>query len=35
VAYLGAEILTGPTDTAFGLLGQQLSAGYLELRATF
>ena len=35
VAYVGAEILTGPTDTLFGLVDQQLSAGYVELRAMF
>jgi len=35
VAYLGAEILTGPTGTLFGLVDQQLSAGYVELRSTF
>jgi hypothetical protein len=34
-AYVGAEILTGPTNTLFGLVDQQLSAGYVELRATF
>jgi hypothetical protein len=35
VAYLGAEILTGPSGTLFGLVDQQLSAGYAELRSTF
>jgi len=35
VAYLGADILTGPTGTLFGLVDQQLSAGYVELRSTF
>jgi len=34
-AYLGAEILTGPKDTLFGLVDQTLSAGYAELRSTF
>lgn len=34
-AYLGAEILTGPGGTLFGLVDQTLSAGYAELRATF
>ncbi len=34
-AYVGAEILTGPTDTLFGLVDQKLSAGYAELRSAF
>jgi hypothetical protein len=34
-AYLGAEILTGPHGTLFGLVDQTLSAGYAELRSTF
>jgi hypothetical protein len=34
-AYLGAEILTGPSGTLFGLVDQTLSAGYAELRSTF
>ena len=34
-AYLGAEVLTGPKDTLFGLVDQTLSAGYAELRSTF
>ena len=34
-AYLGAEILTGPKDTLFGIVDQTLSAGYAELRSTF
>lgn len=35
IAYVGAEILTGPSGTLFGLVDQQLSAGYVELRSTF
>jgi hypothetical protein len=35
IAYVGAEILTGPTNTLFGLVDQRLSAGYVELRSTF
>lgn len=34
-AYVGAEILTGPHDTLFGLVDQKMSAGYAELRSTF
>jgi hypothetical protein len=34
-AYVGAEILTGPHGTLFGLVDQTLSAGYAELRSTF
>jgi hypothetical protein len=34
-AYLGAEILTGPKGTLFGIVDQTLSAGYAELRASF
>jgi hypothetical protein len=34
-AYIGAEILTGPSGTLFGLVDQTLSAGYAELRSTF
>jgi hypothetical protein len=34
-AYLGAEILTGPSGTLFGLVDQTLSAGYVELRSIF
>ena len=34
-AYLGAEILTGPSGTLFGMVDQTLSAGYAELRSTF
>jgi hypothetical protein len=33
--YVGAEILTGPKDTLFGMIDQQMSAGYAELRSTF
>jgi hypothetical protein len=32
---LGAEIYAGPDDTLFGLIDQQLSAGYAELRCDF
>ena len=35
MAYVGAEILTGPKDTLFGLVDQKMSAGYVELRSTF
>jgi hypothetical protein len=35
MAYLGAQIFHGPTDTLFGLIDAQLSAGYVELRYTF
>jgi len=34
-AYVGAEVLTGPRDTLFGLVDRTLSAGYAELRSTF
>ena len=33
--YVGAEILTGPRGTLFGVVDQTLSAGYAELRSTF
>jgi len=32
---VGAEILTGPRDTLFGMVDQKMSAGYAELRSTF
>jgi hypothetical protein len=35
IAYVGAEILTGPKDTLFGMVDQKMSAGYAELRSTF
>jgi hypothetical protein len=35
MAYAGAQIFHGPTDTLFGLIDAQLSAGYVELRYTF
>jgi hypothetical protein len=35
MAYLGAQIFKGPDDTLFGLIDEQLSAGYAELRYTF
>ena len=34
-AYLGAQIFAGPDDTLFGLIDEQLSAGYVELRYAF
>jgi hypothetical protein len=34
-AYVGAQVFAGPTDTLFGLIDQQLSAGYAELRFTY
>jgi len=34
-AYIGAQVFRGPTDTLFGLIDEQLSAGYVELRYTF
>jgi hypothetical protein len=34
-AYVGAQIFKGPNDTLFGLIDEQLSAGYAELRFTF
>ena len=34
-AYLGAQIFAGPPDTLFGLIEQQLSAGYAEMRFAF
>jgi hypothetical protein len=35
MAYVGAEIFRGPQDTLFGLIQDELSAGYFELRYTF
>lgn len=35
IAYVGGEVLAGPSGTLFGLVDQQLSAGYVELRSTF
>ena len=35
MAYVGAEIITGPKDTLFGMVDQKMSAGYAELRSTF
>jgi hypothetical protein len=35
MAYVGAQVFHGPTDTLFGLIESQLSAGYVELRYTF
>jgi hypothetical protein len=34
-AYVGAQIFAGPADTLFGLIDQELSAGYAELRFAF
>jgi len=34
-ATIGAEIITGPRDTLFGMVDQKMSAGYAELRSTF
>lgn len=34
-AYVGAQVFHGPTDTLFGLIDADLSAGYAELRFTF
>lgn len=33
--YVGAQIFAGPDDTLFGLIDDVLSAGYVELRASF
>jgi hypothetical protein len=33
--YVGAQIFAGPNDTLFGLIDQELSAGYAELRYAF
>ena len=35
MASLGGEILGGPTGTLFGLIDEQLSAGYVELRVSY
>ena len=34
-AYVGAQVFAGPNDTLFGLIDQNLSAGYAELRFSF
>ena len=34
-AYVGAQVFHGPTDTLFGLIDADLSAGYAELRFTY
>jgi hypothetical protein len=34
-AYVGAQVFAGPPDTLFGLIDQELSAGYTELRFAF
>jgi hypothetical protein len=35
MAYLGAQVFHGPTDTLFGIIEAELSSGYAELRYTF
>ena len=35
MATLGAEIIAGPTGTLFGVIDEQLSAGYAELRVSY
>ena len=35
MAYLGAQVFHGPTDTLFGIIDAELSSGYVELRYTF
>ena len=35
MAYVGAEVFRGPQHTLFGLIQDELSAGYIELRYTF
>ena len=34
-ALVGAQVFAGPNDTLFGLIDQNLSAGYVELRFSF
>jgi len=34
-AFVGAQVFMGPNDTLFGLIDQNLSAGYVELRFSF
>jgi hypothetical protein len=34
-AYVGGQVFAGPNDTLFGLIDQELSAGYVELRFAF
>ena len=34
-AFIGAQVFAGPNDTLFGLIDQNLSAGYAELRFSF
>jgi Protein of unknown function (DUF1302) len=34
-AFIGAQVFAGPNDTLFGLIDQNLSAGYVELRFSF
>src|SRR4029079_15466633 len=33
--YVGGQVVHGPTDTLFGLVDADLSAGYVELRFTY
>jgi hypothetical protein len=35
IAYVGAQVFHGPKDTLFGIIENQLSAGYAELRFTY
>jgi hypothetical protein len=35
IGYIGAQIFRGPNDTLFGLIDDDLTAGYIELRYTF
>jgi hypothetical protein len=35
MAYVGAEVGSGPRGTIFGLVDKTMSAGYVELRSTF
>jgi hypothetical protein len=35
IGYLGAQIFRGPNDTLFGLIKNDLTAAYVELRYTF
>ena len=35
IGYAGAQIFQGPADTLFGLVDDQLTAGYIELRYQF
>jgi hypothetical protein len=35
IGYVGAQIFRGPNDTLFGLIDDELTAGYMELRYQF